>query len=113
MGLPLTNEGKNSTNRQNIESVLTLSETGGKLTLIELSIADKMHCFPDTRSADRARQGKRNESDRVGAQFKLGTGTGGAFTIPFGGIPFAHSSFLARYRWRPRVSFESTERCQV
>ena len=45
MDLQLTNKGKNSINRQNIESVLTLSETGGKLTLIELSIAEKMHCF--------------------------------------------------------------------
>ena len=52
-------------------------------------------------------QGQLNESEGLRAQFKLGTETGGAFTIPF-----AHSSFLARYRWRPRVSFESTERCQ-
>ena len=77
------------------------------MTLIELSIAEKMHCFFQTRSADRASQGQLNESEGLRAQFKLGTGTGGAFTIPF-----AHSSFLARYRWRPRVSFESTERCQ-
>lgn len=48
MDLQLTNEGKNSINRQNIVSVLTLSETGGKLTLIELSIAEKMHCFFQT-----------------------------------------------------------------
>jgi len=41
----LTNYGKNSINRQNVESFLTLSETGGKLTLIELSIAKKMHCY--------------------------------------------------------------------
>ena len=64
-----------------------------------------------TRSADRATQGQLNESEGLRAQVKLGTGTGGAFTIPF-----AHSSFLARYRWRPRVSrvsTESTERCQV
>ena len=63
------------------------------------------------RSADRASQGQLNESERLRAQFKLGSGTGGAFTIPF-----AHSSFPARYRWRPRVSrvsTESTERCQV
>ena len=74
---------KNSINRQNIESVLTLSETGGKLTLIELSIAEKMHCFFQTRSADGARHEKLNESEGLGAQFQLGTGTGRAFTIPF------------------------------
>lgn len=83
MDLQFTNEGKNSINRQNIESVLTLSETGGKLTLIELSIAEKMHCFFQTRSADGARHGKLNESEGLRAQFKLGTGKGRAFTIPF------------------------------
>lgn len=85
MDLQLTNEGKKSINRQNIESVLTLSETGGKLTLIELSIAEKMHCFSRHVLLTEQVEGKLKG---LGAQFRLGTGTGGAFTVPF-----AHSSF--------------------
>ena len=104
----LTNEGKNSINRQNIESVLTLSETGGKLTLIELSIAEKMHCFSRHVLLTEQVKGKLNESEGLGAQFKLAAGRDGRLPSHF-----VRSSFLARYRWRPRLSFESTERCQV
>ena len=41
------------------------------MTLIELSIAEKMHCFFQTRSADRASQGQLNESEGLRAQFGL------------------------------------------